>query len=404
MRRASVRRIPAERDKPGSSQPLASWPKGFALARRPISRRHIPEPKLPGPHSRRPARCPLIPRSTAVSAPTIKTYAIAACRDRPLLRATALTWNMHVWLRRCVRSAVDDLGEDAATAPKPNAGAPSTPSAGCRRWRYLFATILEGAQPAAGGFRLRHEQNRSRGAGWSLERNFRSAFPAMPTITGTLYRSSEGERLLLRHTRYLANHQADACPLLSLDPRGNARPGVRERSCSRMQSAETRAEAARRLFSRRSLAAHVPYACRPLISSWRRRAYMSPCAICGREVPARQPVKAPDVADQQLRVAQCTQAVTGQGRSGVFLFQQSASPRQSDQGAGAARLLGAIFVQPDGRRQRIATRSIRTFGCRRCSNRCRWNGSIATAAAFADAAVDRRTLSRPHRPRGCRDR
>ena len=96
------------------------------------------------------------------------------------------------------------------------------------------------------------------------------------------------------------------------------------------------------------------------------------------EVPGTPPVKRADVSDEaDRRRRDAHQAGADQG---AVVPGGDGGPRQSVEGAGAARLCRAIHDDGDRERSRRAWRSAPAAG-RRCCGRCRWSASIATAAA-----------------------
>jgi hypothetical protein len=126
------------------------------------------------------------------------------------------------------------------------------------------------------------------------------------------------------------------------------------------------------------------------MSAWRRRFDFT---VGSRgEVPGTPPVKRRMYPTKQIALAQCISSWNRSRRSG---FGQSAKPaliRPREQGA--ARLRGAMFG--DGGPNGIATLAIRTCGSQAAQIAAAGTDLSRQPLRF-DVAVDRRTLSRPHR-------
>src|SRR6266481_4780940 len=326
-----------------------------------------------------------------------QTYAIAAAEIGRYCGATALTWNMHVCSTLWSGPLADDLDMDAAARAEHEH----------RRAVHYKRIVADGAvysQPfseggaaAAGGVAFGTEAKPVKG-GWIV--NGKKIFASLSghaDYYGVLCTEIvEGEKASRRNTLYLAlPAKAGGVSVVGdWDPLGMR--GTVSRTLL-FKDAFVPEDAARCLFSGGdALAAHVPdavaYLCRPRAGGLRFHG-----AVPARRGAGHATGEAPDVSHQANRGgANADQARADQGD---LVSGHHGSLCQSNQGTGAARLCGAIFR--DGRRQR--GRDSGDPHLRRAGN-----VEITAAGAnlsrqpvrFADAAMDRRTLPRPHWPRG----
>ena len=335
-----------------------------------------------------------------------QTYALAAAEIGRYCGATALTWNMHVCSTLWSGPLADDLDMDAATRAEHE-----------RRRAVHYKRIVddgaiysqpfsEGGAAAAGGVAFGTEAKPVKG-GWLV--NGKKIFASLSghaDYYGVLCTEiAEGEKASRRNTLYLAlPAKADGVSVVGdWDPLGMRGTVSRTLLFKDVFVAEDAALMPRGVYFQAAMRwPHMFLTLSPTYMGLAQAAYDFTVRYLRGEVPGTPPVKRRMYPTKQIAVAQMQIKLE---QIKAIWFQAVTEARANpDQGAGAARLRRAIFRH--GRRQR--DRDAGDPHLRRPGD-----AEIAAAGAdlsrqplrLADAALDRRTLPRPHRPRSAvRDR
>ena len=330
-----------------------------------------------------------------------QTYALAAAEIGRYCGATALTWNMHVCSTLWSGPLADDLDMDRGMRAEHE-----------RRRAIHYKRIVEdgaiysqpfseGGAAAAGGVAFGTEARPVKG-GWIV--NGKKIFASLSghaDYYGVLCTEiAEGEKASRRNTLYLAlPAKADGVSVVGdWDPLGMRGTVSRTLLFKDVFVEEDAALMPRGVYFQAAQRwPHMFLTLSPTYMGLAQAAYDFTVRYLARRNAGHAAGKAADVSDQADRGrADADQAGADQGD---LVPGGHRSLRQSEQGTGAARLCRAIFGH--GRRQRARDPGdphLRRPG----------DAEIAAAGAhlsrqplrLADAALDRRALPRPHRPRG----
>ena len=335
-----------------------------------------------------------------------QTYALAAAEIGRYCGATALTWNMHVCSTLWSGPLADDLDMDAATRAEHEQRRAVHYKRIVEDGAIYSQPFSEGGAAAAGGVAFGTEAKPVEG-GWLV--NGKKIFASLSghaDYYGVLCTEiAEGEKASRRNTLYLAlPAKADGVSVVGdWDPLGMRGTVSRTLLFKDVFVPEDAALMPRGVYFQAAMRwPHMFLTLSPTYMGLAQAAYDFTVRYLRGEMPGTPPVKRRMYPTKQIAVAQMQIKLE---QIKAIWFQAVTEARANpSQGAGAARLRRAIFRH--GRRQR--DRDAGDPHLRRPGD-----AEIAGAGAdlsrqplrLADAAMDRRTLPRPHRPRSAvRDR
>ena len=342
-----------------------------------------------------------VPKAEGGAGASFRTYCLAAAELGRYCGATALSWNMHVCSTLWTGALADDLEMSAEDRAQHN-----------RRRGMHYRRIVgdgaiysqpfsEGGAAAAGAAAFGTEAKPVDGGFLVSGKKIFASLSGAADYYGILCTErAEGDAASRRNTLYLAiPAKAEGVSVVGdWDPLGMRATVSRTLLLERRIRAGGRdADAARRLLPRRHLlAAHVPHAVADLhgAGAGGLRFHRRLPARRAAGHAARQAAHVPDQADRGCRDAHHAGA-----DQGAVVPGRQRGARRAQQGAGAARLRGA--VHGDGERQLAGRQGHPHL---RRPGHAQEPGAGAHLSRqplrLADAAVDGRDLPRPLGPRG----
>ena len=347
-----------------------------------------------------------IPRKYNGLGADYQTYALAAAEIGRCCGATALTWNMHVCSTLWIGPLADDLDMDAATRDEHE-----------RRRAVHYKRIVddgavysqpfsEGGAAAAGGVAFRTEAKPVKG-GWIV--NGKKIFASLAghaDYYGVLCTEiAEGEKASRRNTLYLAlPAKADGISVVGdWDPLGMRGTVSRTLLFKDVFVTEDAALMPRGVYFQAAMRwPHMFLTLSPTYMGLAQAAYDFTVRYLRGEMPGTPPVKRRMYPTKQIAVAQMQIKLE---QIKAIWFQAVTEARANPTKEQTLRAYAAQYSVMEGANE---TRHAGDPHLRRPGD-----AEIVGPGAdlsrqplrLADAAMDRRTLSRPHRPRGAvRDR